>query len=95
MITLDTDISKSLSIKGSGKVIMKSFINIIGHNSTLEIHHISDFSNIPTEYHQIYFDAFKASVVDTTVYDNVGQPYPIKIEELQKKRWWNRIADIF
>jgi hypothetical protein len=42
----------------------------------MKIKHSADFKDIPKEYHQIYFDAFRTSNNDTMVYDNT-QPLAI------------------
>jgi hypothetical protein len=79
-------------MKGSGKVTIKSSITIAGSGTHLPIECTADFSNIPTNLHQIYFDAFKYQYAgQLNVHNNTE---PLTIEE-QKREWrLNKIADI-
>ena len=90
-LTINTD-SSHLTMKGSGKVTIKSSITIAGSGTHLPIECTADFSNIPTNLHQIYFDAFKYQYAgQLNVHNNTE---PLTIEE-QKREWrLNKIADI-
>jgi hypothetical protein len=56
-----TNNNNCLSVKCSGKVIIRKSIYIAGTNTELNIDCIADFSKIPEQYHQIYYDAFVAT----------------------------------
>jgi hypothetical protein len=74
MLSIDTN--NNLSTKGSTIVEICSEIEIAGTKTSMKIKHSADFKDIPKEYHQIYFDAFRTSNNDTMVYDNT-QPLAI------------------
>ena len=95
MLEINSELQSKITMKGSGKVTSKSIIEIVGTNTQLEIEHTADFSKIPFEYHQIYFDSFKASLIDSKVYDNTKEAYPMSIKEKQSEWHLNRIVDIF
>ena len=90
-LTINTD-SSHLTMKGSGKVTIKSSITIAGSGTHLPIECTADFSNIPTHLHQVYFDAFRYQYASqVNVHNNTE---PLTIEE-QKREWrLNKIADI-
>lgn len=67
MLSINTT---NISVKGSTIVEMYSEIEIIGTNTSMKIKHSADFKDIPKEYHQVYFDAFRTSNNNTRVYDN-------------------------
>lgn len=93
-LTINTD-SSHLTMKGSGKVTIKSSITIAGSGTTLPIECTADFSNIPVNLHQIYFDAFRYQYGSgANVYSNLDEE-PKTIEE--KKSEWriNRLIEIF
>lgn len=93
-LTINTD-SSHLTMKGSGKVTIKSSIAIAGSGTSLPIECTADFSNIPTHLHQIYFDAFRYQYGSgSNVYSNLDEE-PKTIEE--KKSEWriNRLVEIF
>jgi hypothetical protein len=75
MLSINTN-NNNLSVKSSTIVEMYSEIEIAGTNTSMKIKHSADFKDIPKEYHQIYFDAFRTSNNDTRVYDNT-QPVVI------------------
>lgn len=95
MLEINSELQSKITIKGTGKVTSKSIIEIFGTNTQLEIEHTADFSKITVELHQIYFDSFKTSLIDSKVYDNTKEPYPMTIEEKQSEWRLNRIVDIF
>jgi hypothetical protein len=99
-LTINTD-SSHLTMQGSGKVTIKSSIKIAGSGTHLPIECTADFSNIPTDLHQVYFDALRyqyssqVSVHNNTEPFNTAGPEPLTIEE-QKSEWrLNRIVDLF
>lgn len=94
-IEINSELQSKITMKGTGKVTSKSVIEIIGTNTKLEIEHTADFSKIKPELHQIYFDSFKASLIDSKVHDNTKEPYPKTIKEKQSDFRLNRITDIF
>jgi hypothetical protein len=94
MLEINSELQSKITMKGTGKVTSKSIIEIFGTNTQMEIEHTADFSKIPVEYHQVYFDSFKASLIDSKVYDNTKEPYPMTIKEKQREWRLNRIVDI-
>jgi hypothetical protein len=54
-----------ISVKGTGKVTIKKSIHIAGSNTELNIDCIADFSNVPQEYHKIYYEAFVSEYYKT------------------------------
>ena len=82
-LTINTD-SSHLTMKGSGKVTIRSSITIAGSGTHLPIECTADFSNIPTHLHQVYFDAFRYQYSSqVNVHNNTE---PLTIEE-QKSKW--------
>ena len=82
-LTINTD-SSHLTMKGSGKVTIKSSIKIAGSGTHLPIECTADFSTIPTHLHQVYFDAFRYQYASqVNVHNNTE---PLTIEE-QKSKW--------
>jgi hypothetical protein len=82
-LTINTD-SSHLTMKGSGKVTIKSSIKIASSGTSLPIECTADFSNIPTHLHQVYFDAFKYQYLSqVSVHNNTE---PLTINE-QKSEW--------
>jgi replicative superfamily II helicase len=59
------DNNSSIYLKGTGKVTMRKSIYIAGTNTELNIDCIADFSNVPQEYHKIYYDAFVSEYYKT------------------------------
>jgi len=91
-LTINTD-SSHLTMKGSGKVTIKSSIAIAGSGTSLPIECTADFSNIPTHLHQIYFDAFRYQYNSQVNVHNNTEPLTIKE---QKSEWRiNRLVEIF
>jgi hypothetical protein len=87
MITLD---SNNLTMNQNHKVSYKTKLEIAGTNSKLEVEHIADFSKIPIEYHQIYFESFVYQMNNSKIYNN------FKPETIKKKQKWklNNIVEI-
>ena len=82
-LTINTD-SSHLTMKGSGKVTIKSSIKIAGSGTHLPIECTADFSNIPTHLHQVYFDAFRYQYSSQVNVHNNTEPLTIKE---QKSEW--------
>ena len=82
-LTINTD-SSHLTMKGSGKVTIKSSIKIAGSGTSLPIECTADFSNIPTHLHQVYFDAFRYQYNSQVNVHNNTEPLTIKE---QKSEW--------
>lgn len=93
-LTINTD-SSHLTMKGSGKVTIKSSITIAGSGTSLPIECTADFSNIPVNLHQIYFDAFRCQYGSgSNVYSNLDEE-PKTIEEKKSEWRLNRLIEIF
>lgn len=93
-LTINTD-SSHLTMKGSGKVTIKSSITIAGSGTSLPIECTADFSNIPVNLHQIYFDAFRYQYGSgSNVYSNLDEE-PKTIEEKKSEWRLNRLVEIF
>ncbi len=89
-ITLD---SGHLTMRGTGKVQIKTSIQIYGTGTKMPVTIEADFTGIPHHLHQIYIQAMWSSYGDTNVYNNT-EPEPKTIKE-QKSEWrLNRIVDI-
>jgi hypothetical protein len=82
-LTINTD-SSHLTMKGSGKVTIKSSIKIAGSGTHLPIECTADFSNIPTHLHQVYFDAYRYQYSSQVNVHNNTEPLTIKE---QKSEW--------
>jgi hypothetical protein len=93
MITINSD--NNLTMKGTGKVIIKSDIKIAGTNTILPIECVADFSNVPENLHQIYFEAFRYRYESSSNVYNNTKPEPLTIEE-QKREWrLDKLTEIF
>lgn len=93
MLEINSENKTNLAIN-STKVIAKSVIEIAGTDTQLAIEHVADFSEIPVEFHQIYFDSFKALAFDSRFYDCKKQSYPTTIEKKQKIYSFKKIINI-
>jgi len=98
MITISNDDSSKLTIKGSGKLIIKTAMELVGSKTELPISIEADFTNIPTELHYLYYQMLVSQydtrqMVHSSLYDK-EEPYPMTIEEKQSEWRWNRIVDI-
>jgi hypothetical protein len=91
-ITLD---SGHLTMRGSGKVQIKTSIQIYGTGTKMPVTIEADFTNIPHHLHQIYYQSLISQYnTSVNVYNNTKDDEPKTIKE--KKREWrlNRIVDI-
>ena len=98
MITISNDDASKLTIKGSGKLIIKTAMELVGSKTELPISIEADFTNIPTELHYLYYQMLVSQydtrqMVHSSLYDKKEQ-YPMTIEEKQSEWRWNRIVDI-
>ena len=84
-----------LTMKGSGKVLIKTQIKIYGTGTELPVTIEADFNNIPHNLHQMYLQSLMSQYnTSVNVYDNTKEDEPKTIKE--KKSEWriNRIVDI-
>jgi hypothetical protein len=83
-----------LTMKGSGKVLIKTQIKIYGTGTELPVTIEADFNNIPHNLHQMYLQSLMSQYnTSVNVYNNTDdEPKTIK----EKKSEWriNRIVDI-
>ena len=83
-----------LTMKGSGKVLIKTQIKIYGTGTELPVTIEADFNNIPHNLHQMYLQSLMSRYnTSVNVYNNTDdEPKTIK----EKKSEWriNRIVDI-
>ena len=95
-IYISTDASH-LTMKGSGKVQIKTSIKIYGTGTEMPVNIEADFTNIPHHLHQIYYQSL-VSQYNTSlgVYDNTkeDEPYPMTIKEKQQEWRLNKIVDL-
>jgi hypothetical protein len=91
-ISLD---SGHLTMKGSGKVQIKTSIQIYGTGTKMPVTIEADFTDIPHHLHQIYFQSLTSQYnTSVNVYSNTKDDEPKTIRE-QKSEWrLNRIVDI-
>ncbi len=91
-ISLD---SGHLTMKGSGKVQIKTSIQIYGTGTKMPVTIEADFTGIPHHLHQIYFQSLTNQYnTSVNVYNNTKDDEPKTIRE-QKSEWrLNRIVDI-
>ena len=95
-ITISNDDASKLTIKGSGKLIIKTAMELVGSKTELPVSIEADFTNIPTELHYLYYQMLVSQyntrqMVHSSLYDK-EEPKTIK----EKKSEWrlNRIVDI-
>ena len=93
MLLIDTN--NNLSVKISTIVEMYSEIQIVGTNTSMKIKHSTDFKDIPKEYHQIYFDAFRTSNNKTRVCDNTKPVVIAGSSEDNRNRIVELICNVF
>lgn len=94
-IYISTDASK-LTLKGSGKVVIKTAMELVGTGTELPITIEADFSNIPHKLHYLYYQTLISQYNKRpTIYSNVDEePYPMTIKEKKSEWRLNRIVDI-
>ena len=93
-INISTD-SRHLTMKGNGKVQIKTSIQIYGTGTKMPVIVEADFTNIPHHLHQIYYQSLISQYnTSVNVYNNTKDDEPKTIKE-QKREWrLNRIVDI-
>ncbi len=93
-ITFSND-SSHLTMKGSGKVQIKTSIKIYGTGTELPVTIEADFNNIPHNLHQIYYQSL-VSQYNTlwNVYDNTKDDEPKTIEEKKSEWRLNRLVEL-
>jgi hypothetical protein len=82
-------------MKGTGKVQIKTSIQIYGTGTKMPVTIEADFTDIPHHLHQIYYQSLISQYnTSVNVYNNTKDDEPKTIKE--KKREWrlNRIVDI-
>ncbi len=91
-ITLD---SGHLTMRGSGKVQIKTSIQIYGTGTKMPVTIEADFTNIPHHLHQIYFQSLISQYnTSVNVYNNTKDDEPKTIREKKSEWRLNRIVDI-
>jgi hypothetical protein len=91
-ITLD---SGHLTMRGSGKVQIKTSIQIYGTGTKMPVTVEADFTNIPHQLHQIYFQSLVSQYnTSVNVYNNTKDDEPKTIKEKKSEWRLNRIVDI-
>jgi hypothetical protein len=81
-----------LTMKGSGKVLIKTQIKIYGTGTELPVTIEADFNNIPHNLHQMYLQSLMSQYnTSVNVYNNTDdEPKTIK----EKKSEWRINVDI-
>jgi hypothetical protein len=82
-------------MKGTGKVQIKTSIQIYGTGTKMPVTVEADFTDIPHHLHQIYYQSLISQYnTSVNVYNNTKDDEPKTIKE-QKREWrLNRIVDI-
>ena len=86
-----------LTMKGSGKVQIKTSVKIYGTGTELPVTIEADFNKVPHRLHQTYFQSLVSQYnTSVSVYNNTKdeEPYPMSIKEKQREWRLNRIVDI-
>ena len=88
-----------LTMKGSGKVQIKTSIKIYGTGTELPVTIEADFTDIPHNLHSLYYQSlishYNTNIVAHKNLSKVDDdPYPMTIEEKQKEWRWNRLAKL-
>ena len=93
-INISTD-SRHLTMKGNGKVQIKTSIQIYGTGTKMPVTVEADFTNIPHHLHQIYFQSLVSQYnTSVNVYNNTKDDEPKTIKEKKSEWRLNRIVDI-
>jgi hypothetical protein len=95
-ITISNNDASKLTIKGSGKLIIKTAMELVGSKTELPVSIEADFTNIPTELHYLYYQMLVSQyntrpMVHSSLYDK-EEPKTIK----EKKSEWrlNRLVEL-
>jgi hypothetical protein len=87
--------SGHLTMKGSGKVQIKTSIQIYGTGTKMPVTIEADFTDIPHHLHQIYFQSLTSQYnTSVNVYSNTKDDEPKTIREKKSEWRLNRIVDI-
>ena len=95
-ITFSKDDASKLTMKGSGKLIIKTAMELVGSKTELPVSIEADFTNIPTELHYLYYQMLVSQydtrqMVHSSLYDT-EEPKTIKE---QKSEWrLNRLVEL-
>jgi hypothetical protein len=82
-------------MRGSGKVQIKTSIQIYGTGTKMPVTIEADFTNIPHHLHQIYFQSLISQYnTSVNVYNNTKDDEPKTIREKKSEWRLNRIVDI-
>jgi len=93
-ITFSND-SSHLTMKGSGKVQIKTSIKIYGTGTELPVTIEADFNNIPHNLHQIYYQSLVSQYnTSWNVYDNTKDDEPKTIKEKKSEWRLNRLVEL-
>jgi hypothetical protein len=85
-----------LTMKGTGKVQIKTSIQIYGTGTKMPVMVEADFSNIPHNLHSIYYNSLISQYnTSLNVYDNTKDDEPKTIEEKKSEWRLNRLAELF
>ena len=91
MFTLNSP--QNLTIQSKPIVKIQTNINIIGTNTKLPIEVTADFTNIPTDLHEMYLQSFQYQYIgDVNVYNHIGKK-SLTNKTQQKERKVNKIVD--
>ena len=84
-----------LTMKGSGKVQIKTSIKIYGTGTELPVTIEADFTDIPHNLHSLYYQSLISQYnTSVSVYNNTKEDEPKTIEEKKSEWRLNRIVDI-
>ena len=84
-----------LTVKGSGKVQIKTSIQIYGTGTKMPVTVEADFTNIPHHLHQTYFQSLVSQYnTSVSVYSNTNDDEPKTIKEKKSEWRLNRLVDI-
>jgi hypothetical protein len=82
-------------MKGSGKVQIKTSIQIYGTGTKMPVTVEADFTDIPHHLHQTYFQSLVSQYnTSVNVYNNTKDDEPKTIGEKKSEWRLNRIVDI-
>ena len=84
-----------LTMKGSGKVQIKTSIQIYGTGTKMPVTVEADFTDIPHHLHSLYYQSLISQYnTSVSVYNNTKEDEPKTIEEKKSEWRLNRIVDI-
>ena len=93
-IYISTDASH-LTMKGSGKVQIKTSIKIYGTGTEMPVTIEADFNNIPHNLHSLYYQALTHQYnTSVNVYNNTKDDEPKTIKEKKSEWRLNKIVKL-